>query len=178
MRAQRVVAEGVGIPLRQHHDGLLGPRGVLVRGRRIPARIHQVVFGIRRALGRGEAQKLRRRSLALGRLLLDRRVLGQRFRADVGGEQLRMPLFQPEVGGPLVAKEDVAVADEQLVDAHHGGFGGGIVAHTLRAAERPRRIRAPQERARSTRSPTPAAAPRDFRRAWSAASPTLYIQRA
>jgi hypothetical protein len=35
-----------------------------------------------------------------------------------------MPLFQAEVGGPLVAEELVAVADEELVDAHHGGFGG------------------------------------------------------
>ena len=64
--------------------------------------------------------------LAFGGLLRDRRVLGQRFRAHVGGEELRMALFKPEVGGALVAEELVAVADEELVDADHGGFGGRI----------------------------------------------------
>ena len=33
-RAQRVVAEAVGVPLRQDDDGLLGPRGILVRRER------------------------------------------------------------------------------------------------------------------------------------------------
>ena len=44
-----------------------------------------------------------------------------------------MALFQPEVRGPLVAEELVAVADEELVDADHGGFGGGCVALNLGA---------------------------------------------
>ena len=170
--AQRVVAEAVGVPLRQNHDGLLGPRGVFVFGRRVPAGIDQVVLRVGRALGRGEAQKLRRGELALGGLLADRGVLRQRLRAHVGGEEFRMALFEAEVGGALVAEEVVAVADEELVDADHGGFGGGIVAHDLGAGKADAKAVRLQERARSTRSPTPAAAPRGFRRAWSAASPT------
>ena len=122
-RAQRVVAERVCVPLRHHHNGLLGPLGILVRRRWVPARIHQIVFRKWRPLRRSEAQKLRRRNLSLHRLLLDRRVLGQRLRAHVGGKQLRMPLFQPEVGGPLVAEKFVAVANKKLIDEHHGGLG-------------------------------------------------------
>jgi hypothetical protein len=40
-----------------------------------------------------------------------------------------MALFKAEVGGALVAEELIAVADEELVDAHHGGFGRrGVIA--------------------------------------------------
>ena len=142
--AQRVVAEGVGIPLRHHHDGLLGPPRIFVRGRRIPARVRQIVLRVGRPLRRGKAQKLRRRNLALGGLLLDRGVLRQRLRAHIGGKQLRVPLFQPKVGGPLVAEERIAVANEELVDADHGGLGSRVVACNLRARATP-----PQSRARA-----------------------------
>ena len=82
--------------------------------------------------------EVKRRNCAVGVLpsaarLLDLRVLGQRLRPHIGGEQLRMALFKPEVGGLLVAEEHVAVADEELVDARHRRFGGGIVAHDFRA---------------------------------------------
>ena len=128
--AERVVAEAVGVPLRQDDDGLLGPRRIFVRGRGIPAGVDQIVFGVGRALRRGEAEKLGRRELSLGGLLADGGVLGQGFRAHIGGEKLGMALFEAEVGGPLVAEELVAVADEELVDADHGGFcGGGVVQH-------------------------------------------------
>ena len=59
-------------------------------------------------------------------LLAKRRVLGQRLGPHVGREQLRMPLLKPEIGGPLVSKELVAVPDQELVDARHGRFGRGI----------------------------------------------------
>ncbi len=60
-----------------------------------------------------------------------RGILGQRLRAHVGGEELRMALFQTEIRGALVAEEHVAVADEELVDADHGGFGRRGVAHNV-----------------------------------------------
>jgi hypothetical protein len=88
-RAERVVAECIGIPLRHDHDGLLGPPGILVRRRGIPARVHQVVLRVGRALGRGEAQELPWRDLALGGLLAQRGVVSQRLGAHVGGEELR-----------------------------------------------------------------------------------------
>ena len=34
-----------------------------------------------------------------------------------------MPLFQPEIRRPLVAKKHIAVADQQLINAHHRRFG-------------------------------------------------------
>ena len=48
-----------------------------------------------------------------------------------------MALFKAEIRGPLVAEEDVAVADEELVDADHRGFGGRLVAQ-IRDRERRR----------------------------------------
>ena len=86
--AKGVVAEAVGVPLRQHHDGLLGAGGVFVGGGRIPAGVHQVVFGVGRALRRSKAEELGGSQLSLGGLLTDRGLLGQGFRADVGGKQL------------------------------------------------------------------------------------------
>ena len=82
---------------------------------------------MRCALRRGEAQILRAFELAFGRLLLDLRVLGERFRPDIGGEQFRIALLKPKIRRPLVTKKRLAVADQELVDAHHRGFGGSIV---------------------------------------------------
>ena len=151
------MAEAVGIPLRHHHDGLPGPRGIFVSGRGIPARIRQVIFRVRRALGRGEAQKLRGRELSLGGLLLERCVFGKGFRADVGGVELRVPLFKTEVRGALVAKKHVAVADKELVDTDHGGFGlllvalnpgrGNRIAKTVRFKKGRDPLEAPLQRA-------------------------------
>src|SRR6185437_13268358 len=115
----RVVAEAIGVPLRQHYDGLPGARRILVRGCRVPAGVDQVVFGIRCALRRGEAEELRRFERAISSLRAQGRVLGKCFRPHIGGEKLRASLFEAEVGGALVAEEDVAVADEVLVDADH-----------------------------------------------------------
>jgi hypothetical protein len=97
--AEGVVAEAVGVPLRQHNDGLLGPRRVFVRGGRIPAGVYQVVFRIGRAFRRGEAQELGRRKLSFRGLLTDRGFLGQSLRADIGGKQLGVAFFEAEVGG-------------------------------------------------------------------------------
>jgi hypothetical protein len=55
---------------------------------------------------------LRGLDFAFGGLLLDGGVFGQRLRADIGGIELREALFQPEVGGPLVAKKAVALLDQ------------------------------------------------------------------
>ena len=49
----------------------------------------------------------------------------------IGREQLRMALFKTEVRGLLVAEEHVAMANEELIDARHRGFGGGIVAQCI-----------------------------------------------
>src|ERR1035438_2588826 len=42
-----------------------------------------------------------------------------------------MPFFEAKVGGALVAEKSVAMADEELVDADHRGFGGSFVVHHL-----------------------------------------------
>ena len=47
-----------------------------------------------------------------------------------------MPLLKAEVGGALVAEEVVAVANEELVDADHGGFGRRLVALDFRRGNR------------------------------------------
>src|SRR5215831_17205289 len=60
--AEAVVADAVGVPLRQNDY-----RAVTLR--REPARIHQVVLGIRRLDGRGEAEEL---SVGFFELLLGR----------------------------------------------------------------------------------------------------------
>ena len=171
-RAQRIVAETVGIPLRQHHDGLLGPLGVFMLRCRVPAGVHLVVLRVRRPLRRGKTQKLRRRNLSLGCHLADRGILGQCLRAHIGGEQLRMPFFQPEVGGPLVPEEAIAVADEELVDADHGRFSRRIVAHNLRVRHRVPKAVSLKKRRDPIEAPLHAGAPPGFRHAWSAASPT------
>ena len=109
--AEGVVAEGIGVPLRHDDDGLFGARGIFVRGSGIPAGVDEIVLRVGRALGRGEAEELGRRELALGCLLAEGRRLGEGLRADVGGKELREALLKAEVGGALVAEEDVAVAD-------------------------------------------------------------------
>ena len=58
--------------------------------------------------------------------------LRQGLRAHVGWKKLRVAFFKAEVSWTLVAEEFLAVADEQLVDADHGGFGRGRVALNLR----------------------------------------------
>ncbi len=131
--AQHIVAEPIRVPLRQHHDRLLGPRRVFVRRGRIPARVHQIVFRVRRPLRRGKPQILRLRELTFGCLLANRCVLGQRLRPHVGRKQLGIALFQPEVRRPRIAKELAAMPDEDLVDARHRGFSRRIVSLNLRA---------------------------------------------
>src|ERR1017187_297823 len=42
-----------------------------------------------------------------------------------------MPFFEAKVGGAFVAEKSVAMADEELVDADHRGFGGSFVMHRL-----------------------------------------------
>ena len=42
-----------------------------------------------------------------------------------------MAFFKPVVGGALIAEEFVAVANEELIDADHGGFGGEGIAQDL-----------------------------------------------
>ena len=130
-RAQRVVAEPVGVPLRHHDDGLFGPRRIFLRRRRKPARVHQVVLRVRRALRRGKAQILGLGEFAFGGLLLQLRILCERFRPNVGRKQLRMALLQSEIRRALVAKEDVAMADQNLVDAKHCGFRSRRVADNI-----------------------------------------------
>ena len=84
---------------------------VSARRSRVPARVHQVIFRVGRALWRSEAQELGWRKLSFFCLPANCGFLGKRFRPDVGGEQLRMPFFETEIGGALVAKEHVAVLD-------------------------------------------------------------------
>ena len=74
-----------------------------------------------------------RSQLAFGRLALDLRVFGQCFRPDIGGEQFRIALLKPKIRRPLVTEKLLAVADQELVDAHHRGFGGSIVVLHLGA---------------------------------------------
>ena len=83
--AEGVVAESVGVPLGQNYDCLLGAGGSFVRGRRVPAGVDQVVFRVRRALGRGEAEVLGQGEFSVGSLLANGGFLGEGFRADVGG---------------------------------------------------------------------------------------------
>src|SRR5260221_6251477 len=50
--AEGVVAEAVGVPLREDDDGLFGARGGFVLGGGIPAGVDEIVLGIGRALWR------------------------------------------------------------------------------------------------------------------------------
>ena len=136
--AKSVVTEAVGVPLRQHHDGLPGPRGIFVRRSGIPAGVDEVVFRVGRAFRRGEAQKLRRLELAGGGPGAEGCIARQGFGAHVGGEQLGKALLEAEVGGAAVAEKEIAVTDEKLIDARHGGFSCGGVAQGLWSGERAR----------------------------------------
>ena len=84
--AERVMAEAIGVPLRQHHDGLLGPGRIFVGRGRIPTGVHQVVFRVGRTFGRSEAEELGGCQFSFGGLLTNRGFLGEGFRAYVGGE--------------------------------------------------------------------------------------------
>ncbi len=129
------MTEGIRIPLRHHDNRLLWPFRILVLRRWIPPCIDEVVLRIRRPLRRGKAQELCFCSFSLCSKLLDLSIFGKRFWSHIGRKQLRMPLFQTEVGGTLVAEEDVAVANEYLVDAHDCRFGGELVAKALRGRQ-------------------------------------------
>ena len=64
--AERVVAEGIRIPLRHDDDGLLRLALLLFWRRGIPARVDLIVFWIGRAQRGSEAEKLRLGQLAFG----------------------------------------------------------------------------------------------------------------
>ena len=131
--AEDVMAEAVGVPLRHDDNGLLGTRRVFVGGRRIPAGVDEIVLRVGRALGRGKAEILGARQFAVGGSLFDLGIFGERLRADVRGIELRKTLLEAEISGALVAEEEMAIADEELVDADHGLLGRGLVAQDLRA---------------------------------------------
>ncbi len=99
------MAEGIGIPLRQNDNGLLRARGIFVSRRRKPARVHEIVFRMRRALRRGKAQKLRPVYLAILGLALQLRSLGQRLGAHIGREELWIAFFDAKIRRPLVAEK-------------------------------------------------------------------------
>jgi hypothetical protein len=126
-RAERVVAEGVGVPLRHDDDGLFGLGGglaaglaaVAFRGGRIPAGVYGVVLGEAGANGRGEAQVGRLVDLAGSGLALPLGVFGQGFGTDVGGIELRVMTLETEVRGGLVAEEVAGVRDDLVVEGDH-----------------------------------------------------------
>ena len=72
-----------------------------------------------------------RREFSFGGLLADRGFLGESFRPDIGGKQLRVAFFHAEVCGPMVAEELVAMTNEKLVDADHCGFGCRRIAENI-----------------------------------------------
>ena len=124
-RAERVMTEGIGIPLGHHYDRLLRPAGLfcLLRGGRlgggIPAGVDDVVLWIGGSDGRRKAQEFRFLELSCGRLELQFCILCEGFGANVGGEELGVPGLQAEVRGSDVPEEVVGMSNDFLVDGYH-----------------------------------------------------------
>ena len=121
--AERVVAEGIRIPLRHDDDGLLWLALLLFGRSGIPARVDLIVFWIGSAQRGGEAEKLRLGQLAFGGQLFQLGIVAECFRAHVGGEQLRMTFFQAKIRGSFVAVELLGRSDDAFIDGEHGGVG-------------------------------------------------------
>ena len=126
--AERVVAEAVRVPLGKDDDGLLGARWVLMGWGGIPAGVDQIVLRVGRAFRRGKTKELAGGQRSVRGLAADFGLLREGFRTDIGGIELGMAFFETEVGGASIAEEPITVADEELVDAHHGGFSGSGIA--------------------------------------------------
>ncbi len=107
-----------------------------MRRRRIPPRIHQIVFRVRRPLRRSETEKLRLLNLSRGSQLANLRFLRQRLRPHIRRKQHRVPFLQTKIRRPLVAEKHIAVSNEQLINAHHRSFGSRFVPHALRIRHR------------------------------------------
>ena len=133
--AQRVLADAVGVPLRQQHHRAMALR-------RKPARVDAIVLGIRRRYRRGEAQKLAPLvfELLLGRLA-------------AGVKEFDLAMLDAEIVRRGVAEELVAVLDQVIVDVGHVPQHRVLVVLILRNREaldaRPARgpVQAPLERA-------------------------------
>ncbi len=149
--AERVVGEGVGVPLRHDDHGLarfaeLAELLFLLGAGREPARVDLVVFGVWGADGRGEAEELGGGEFAGFGLALELGVLREGFGADVGGEELGVSMFEAEVGGRGVAEELVGAGDDLRAEGGHAGFVAGVrVRIWVRRVERRQPVEAPLE---------------------------------
>ena len=100
--AERVVADGIGVPMRQHNNG---PPSPLFLGRGKPASVGQIVFWKRRFHRRGEAQEF-------GLLLA---ILGLALRIAAGGEELDGAALQADIRGRAIREKLGAVLHDVLV---------------------------------------------------------------
>src|SRR6185503_3389113 len=82
---------------------------------------------MRCSLRRAETKKLRLGSLPFRREALDLRILRERLRPYIRWKQLRVSFLQPEVCRSFVTEEDIAMPDQQLIDAHHRRFSSRII---------------------------------------------------
>jgi len=92
---------------------------LLALGRRVPSRVHLVVFGIGSADGGGKSQELCLVELSVGGLTLHLGVLGEGLRTDIGREELWMAVFEAKVLRHLVAEEIIRAADNLFVQGDH-----------------------------------------------------------
>jgi hypothetical protein len=99
--AEAYVRNRVRVPMRQQYDGALATR-------RKPARIHQIIFRIRRFHRRREPQELRGRSFHFSFEL--------RIWDFAGGENLHVAFLNPEIGRPGVGIKLIAGGDDAAVE--------------------------------------------------------------
>jgi hypothetical protein len=129
-RAKSVVSNAVGVPVRQNNHGTVALS-------RKPARIHQIIFRIRRPHRRGEAQK---HAFTFGLLLVA---------IAAGGKKFNLALLQAEVGGRLVREELITSRDDAVVQPMKVififSFSGGTISIYQRPALCP--FHAPFQRA-------------------------------
>lgn len=133
--AERIVRDGVRVPLWHDDDGLAGSAMLLsllflLSTRRKPTSVDVIILWMRRPESGGETKKLSGFQLTARSFALERCVLCDGAWTNVGGKEQRMPHFKPKIARGFIAE----VFDRVLCDAptkcNHsvliGGFGSGF----------------------------------------------------
>ena len=105
--AEPIVAQSIGIPVRQHHHSATATR-------REPARVGEIVFGIGRFHGRGEPQEV-------GKFLLISFLMMAGIPV-AGGKAFDRTPFQPKICGSGVAEKFIALGDDALIQPANKSF--------------------------------------------------------